>query len=74
LLGADGGAPAARGPVPTGAARELAQRADEAFREYLRLQAERKFEEAARKLDELSRLLQRLAGDEGEREQPAAIR
>jgi uncharacterized membrane protein (UPF0182 family) len=44
--------------------RSLGQQANDAFRDYLRLQAEQRFDAAAGKLDELSRLLGELAGGE----------
>ncbi len=55
---------AARAP---GSTAELARRANEAFEGYLRLQAEQRFEEAARELERLRNLLKQLsrAADEG---------
>jgi uncharacterized membrane protein (UPF0182 family) len=71
LFGAPAAMPAIEGMVvPGGPSRSLARRADDAFRAYLKLQAERRFEEAARKLDELSRLLRELAGGAGRRQPP----
>lgn len=54
------------GAAIPGQPRELARRADQAFRNYLRLQAEEQFDQAAQKLSELSRLLGQLAGSDSE--------
>jgi hypothetical protein len=46
--------------------REIAEEADEAFEEYLRLQAEQRFEEAARELQRLRDLLKEMTSGESQ--------
>jgi uncharacterized membrane protein (UPF0182 family) len=62
----------------TGSAAELAERANEAFEGYLRLQAEHRFEEAAQELERLRNLLKQLSGragqaERGDAERPAGV-
>ncbi len=59
----EGRAPPRLGAAPApGSTAQLAQRANEAFEDYLRLQAEQRFEEAARALERLRDLLEQLSG------------
>jgi uncharacterized membrane protein (UPF0182 family) len=75
----EGRAPTRAEAAPaTGSASELAERANEAFEGYLRLQAEHRFEEAAQELERLRDLLQQLSGragqgGRGDAERPAGV-
>jgi uncharacterized membrane protein (UPF0182 family) len=61
------GPPPPPSPIPgpaKGPPADLAQRANQAFEDYLRLQGEKKFQEAARQLETLRDLLQQMAKQE----------